>query len=129
MPTNLLVAVVVLVMGGGGLAHLVIPNTFAGFVFEPLPALLVVYLTGLMQIGVAAMAMVRPTRHVAGLVFAAICLAYVPLHVWDFFRLDPVISPHAAVAARLALQVAFIWIGVTLWRRRSLHIDPPQEEV
>jgi len=116
----ILVAIVVLVMGGGGVGHLMQPEMFAGFIFEPLPVTLTIYATGILQIAIAIAAVVPATRSLAGLAFAALCLGYMPLHVWDLFRDDPVIAPESAAIIRIVVQVLFIVVGWLLWRRTQL---------
>jgi uncharacterized membrane protein len=116
---NLLPALVVLVMGGGGIAHLLQPTLFTGFIFPPLPPVPTVIAAGLVQIVIAVMAIVPRTRSFAGLAFALLCTGYVPLHVWDLFRDDPMISPLPAAVIRIVVQLLFIWAGVSLWRKSS----------
>jgi len=113
----ILVAIVVLVMGGGGIGHLTQPELFAGFIFAPLPVTLTIYATGILQILIAIGAVLPATRARAGLAFALLCLAYMPLHVWDLFREDPVIAPESAAMVRIAVQVLFIAVGWALWKR------------
>jgi hypothetical protein len=54
---------------------------------------------------------------VAGLAFAALCAGYLPLHIWDLFRGDPVITPYAAAIIRVVVQLLFIGIGWLVWKR------------
>jgi len=114
------VALIVLVMGGGGFAHLLQPELFTGFVFAPLPPRQTVLATGLLQLGIAVLALLPRARSLAGLAFALLSLAYMPLHIWDLFRDDPMISPLAAAVLRILVQVVFIWAGVRLWQRERL---------
>lgn len=56
------------------------------------------------------------TRAAAGLAFALLCAAYLPLHVWDFFRPDPVFPVPWGTGARIMVQLGLIWLGVWVWR-------------
>jgi uncharacterized membrane protein YphA (DoxX/SURF4 family) len=42
-----------------------------------------------------------------------------PLHIWDLFREDPMISPLSAAVFRIFVQVFFIWAGLRLWKQRE----------
>lgn len=114
-----IVGLIALFMGTSGVTHLARPEVFAGFVFAPLPALPVIYASGLLHLSVAGLALYPQTRHIAGLAFAAICAAYMPLHIWDLFRPDPVIAPVSAALLRIVVQVFFIWAGLKLWRQEA----------
>ena len=45
-------------------------------------------------------------------------VAYLPLHLWDYIRPDPVFAPPVAATVRVVVQLSFIWAGLTLWRRQ-----------
>lgn len=113
----LMSALIALVMASGTALHFMNPATLFGFIPAPLPPLPVIYATGIVELGVAIAALVPRTRGVAGLAFAFLCLAYMPLHVWDLFRDDPVITPHAAAIIRVFVQIMFIAIGWLVWKK------------
>lgn len=115
-----IVAMIVFIMGGGGIAHLLWPHVFVGFIFEPLPPIATVIASGLVELGIATLALIPSTRAVSGLFFAILCAGYMPLHIWDLFRDDPVISPLWLASLRIVLQLFFIWSGWRLWRRAAL---------
>jgi uncharacterized membrane protein len=75
------------------------------------------------QVAIAIAVMVPKTRALAGAAFAALCVAYMPLHVWDLFRPDPVIAPLSAAIFRIFLQCVFIWVGWSLWRAGEAQRD------
>jgi uncharacterized membrane protein len=112
-----LIAVVAFVMIAGGLAHLVAPGGFAPLVPPFLPAVPVIYATGVVQVAIGLAAIWPRTRALGGLAFAVLCAAYLPLHLWDYVRPDPVFSPPVAATVRVVLQLVFIWAGLALWRR------------
>lgn len=117
LATLALVGIVAVVMIGGGLAHLATPLSFAPLVPGFLPAVPVLYAAGLVQIAVGAFAIWPRTRAWGGLAFAVLCAGYLPLHLWDFFRPDPVFAPPVAASIRVLVQLLFIAAGVALWRR------------
>lgn len=112
-----LLAVVAFVMIAGGVAHLVAPGGFAPLVPPFLPAVPVVYATGVVQVAIGLGAIWPRTRAFGALAFAALCAAYLPLHLWDYVRPDPVFAPPVAATVRVVLQLVFIWAGLALWRR------------
>lgn len=112
-----LTALVALVMILGGVAHLASPEAFAPLVPPWLPAYPVLVAAAVVQIVIGAAVLWPGTRALAGLAFAALCLGYLPLHLWDYIRTDPVFAPPVAATIRVVVQLLFIWAGVTLWRR------------
>ncbi|MCY4304108.1 MAG: hypothetical protein OXC62_04910 [Aestuariivita sp.] len=116
----ILVGIIVLVMGGGGVLHLIAPEYFEAFVFNPLPKTLTVLTAGIVQIAIAALVLIPSTRALGGVVFALLCLGYMPLHVWDLFRPDPVIAPLSVAVIRVVIQAGFIWVGWKIWHSRRI---------
>lgn len=112
-----LVGLVAFVMIAGGAAHMVGPQQFAPLVPPFLPAVPVILAAGAVQIVIGLAAIWPRMRALGGLAFAALCAAYMPLHLWDFFRPDPVFAPPVAATLRVAVQGLFIWAGIALWRR------------
>lgn len=121
-----LTGIAAFVMIGGGLAHLLAPAGFAPLVPSFLPVGLVLPATGILQIGIGLAVLWPRSRALAGLAFALLCAAYMPLHLWDFVRPDPVFPPPVAATIRVIVQALFIWAGVTLWRRADRRQGPPQ---
>lgn len=111
-----LTAIVAFVMIGGGVAHLAAPQGFAPLVPGFLPAIPVILVAGVVQIGIGLAALWPRTRKWGGLAFAALCLGYLPLHLWDFFRPDPVFAPPVGATIRVLVQLLFIAAGVRLSR-------------
>jgi uncharacterized membrane protein len=112
-----LTGVVAFVMIGGGVAHLLAPMGFAPLVPSFLPAVTVILAAGVVQIGIGLAAVWPKTRALGALSFALLCAAYLPLHLWDYVRPDPVFAPPVAATIRVVVQGLFIWAGVALWRR------------
>lgn len=110
------ISIIALWMLGGGIAHMVSPEFFFQIAPNGLPKLWVVYLSGVVEIAIGAAVLARKTRAWAGLSFALLCLAFLPLHVWDFFRPDPVFEVPVAASIRIAVQFGLIGLGLFLWR-------------
>lgn len=112
-----LTALVALVMIASGIAHLVRPELFVPLVPAALPAAASILGTGLLQLAIGGAALWPRTRAWAGLAFAALCAGYLPLHVWDYFRPDPVFAPPVAATLRVLAQLLLIAAGWSLYRR------------
>jgi uncharacterized membrane protein len=112
-----LTGLVALVMLGGGAAHFAAPQAFAPLVPPFLPAIPVILAAGVVQAGIGLAALWPRTRAWGALAFSALCAAYLPLHLWDFIRPDPVFAPPVAATVRVAVQILFIWAGLVLWRK------------
>ncbi|MEX0285728.1 MAG: hypothetical protein AB3N23_14060 [Paracoccaceae bacterium] len=101
----------------GCVAHIVQPEIFDGFIPGFIPKPLANGLAAAAEFVIAAALVLSRTRALGGLMAAALCLAYMPFHVWDLFRPDPVVAPLWVAMVRLLLQFVFIWFGLHLWSR------------
>ena len=103
-----------LFMMNAGIQHFLNPAVFRPFVPSvfPFPAAIVL-LSGVVEIGLGATAMVPSRRSVAGWGVLVLMVAFLPLHVWDIFRAEPAIGSHRAALVRLPVQFVFIaWAWV-----------------
>lgn len=112
------IIIIALWMLAGGILHLVMPETFFRIVPDWMPQRAVVYLSGLAELAIGTGVILPRFRALAGLAFAVMCAVYLPLHVWDFFRPDPVFAVPYMAAARIAVQFVLIALGLWLWLRR-----------
>lgn len=112
-----LAGLVAFVMVGGGAAHLAAPQGFVPLVPTFLPAVPVIIATGVVQIAIGVATLFPQSRSWGALAFAILCAAYMPLHLWDYVRPDPVFAPPVAATVRILVQGLFIWAGIKLWRR------------
>lgn len=113
------ISIIALWMLVGGVAHLVTPEFFFQIVPDMFPKLMVVYVSGVIEIAIGAAILVPKLRAVAGLCFAILCVGFLPLHVWDFFRPDPVFEVPVAASIRILVQFGLIGLGLFLWRTDS----------
>ncbi len=113
------VIVISIWMLAGGVAHMLAPEAFFPIVPDWMPELAVVYGSGVVELAIGLGVLWRRTRAVAGLSFALLCAGFLPLHLWDFFRPDPIFSPWYAAATRCVVQLGLIGLGLLLWARRE----------
>lgn len=106
-------------MLGGALGHFFRPAFFYPIVPDFLPKQFVVYASGVPELLIGLAVLYPRTRAAAGLGFACLCAAFLPLHLWDLVRETPAITPHAAAIVRVFIQFFLIWIGWRLWTTRG----------
>ena len=114
--TGIAVAVIAGWMLIGGALHVIAPTPFFVIVPDWMPERAVVFISGLVELLIGVAVLVPRLRALAGAAFAALCLGFLPLHVWDFFRPDPVFPVPWGAAARIFVQVLLIGLGLFLWR-------------
>ena len=101
----------------GAYGHFFHPEFFYKLVPDFLPKWEVVILTGIPELLIGLGVLFPRTRPVAGLGFTLLCLAFLPLHLWDLVREDPAITPQSAAIFRVFLQFFLMWVGWKVWTR------------
>lgn len=105
-------------LGGSGLLHLVRPVTYEWLVPPELgPARPWVTVTGLAEIGTAALLASPVTRRAGGWVAAGLLVAFVPAHLHTFRVIPKKPVPMTAAILRLPLQVPLIGAALKVARR------------
>ncbi|XOV66693.1 MAG: hypothetical protein ACFHU9_13795 [Fluviicola sp.] len=97
----------------GGIAHFVVPHVYNPLIPDFLPALASNIFAGICELAVGLMLLLPKYRSLGGLGFAFLMLGFLPLHLWELFREDPLIKPFAVAFVRAALQLVLIYLG---WR-------------
>ena len=113
------VALIAVWMLGGAYGHFFKPEFFYAIVPDLLPKKQVVYASGVPELLIGLAVLFPRTRALAGLGFAVLCLALLPLHIWDAFRDTPAFSPLSLAITRIGVQLILIAIGWRLWRQRQ----------
>lgn len=112
------VLVIAFWMLAGGVGHILSPEEFFPVVPGWLPKWEVVILSGIAELILGVGVLIPRTRALAGLGFAIMCAVYLPLHVWDFFRPDPIFPVPVGASIRILVQFVLIGLGWYLWRSR-----------
>jgi uncharacterized membrane protein len=115
--TGLGVALIAFWMIAGGFLHLMEPEAFYPIVPDWLPERAVVIVSGMAELLIGILVLLPRTRSAAALSFALLCAGFLPLHVWDFFRPDPVFAVPVLASGRIGIQLLLIALGLWLWRR------------
>jgi hypothetical protein len=101
-------------------AHLAAAANFAPLVPKFLPAPPIILASGVLQIGIGLTALFPRTCALGGLAFAALCLAYLPLHLWAYVWPDPIFPPPPSrLPCKTCASGPAIPCGSAV--RRSLH--------
>lgn len=121
-----LTVLIAFVMIAGGAAHLATPDQFIPLVPTFLPASAIIAVTGVLQIAVGLLTLWPRTRTWGALAFAVVCLGYLPIHLWDYVRPDPVFAPPVAATVRVIVQLLFIAAGWALHQRTRARLTAPE---
>lgn len=100
----------------GAWGHFFRPELFYAIVPDIFPKRLTVILSGIPELLIGLAVLWPRTRAAAGLGFTLLCLAFLPLHIWDLFRDNPAITPFPAALFRVFLQFILMWIGWRVWK-------------
>lgn len=108
---SILLAVLMMV---SGIQHLWNPEFYLPFVPSYLPfPLAVVYLSGLVELllGVVTLFLNQKYTKFGILGIAILMIIFLPLHIADALREQPVVGSHTLAYFRLAIQFLLIWLS------------------
>ncbi len=108
---SILLAVLMMV---SGIQHLWNPKFYLPFVPSYLPfPLAVVYLSGLVELllGVVTLFLNQKYTKFGILGIAILMIIFLPLHIADALREEPVVGSHTLAYFRLAIQFLLIWLS------------------
>ena len=113
MSTTARARALLVLLGGSGVLHLVRPRTYAFLVPPELgPARPWVLVSGVAELGTAALLAAPATRRAGGWAAAALLVGFVPAHLHTFRVVPREPSWLGAAAVRLLLQVPLIRAAV-----------------
>jgi uncharacterized membrane protein len=92
----------------GGVMHFVHPANYRPFIPGFLPADLITYLSGIVEIIVGIGVFIPSYRSWATLGILVLMVLFLPLHIVDVFKENPAIGSHQAALIRLPVQFVFI---------------------
>ncbi|NND09560.1 MAG: hypothetical protein HKN87_24580 [Saprospiraceae bacterium] len=95
----------------GAVAHVVRPEFYVAMIPSFIPPSLANLLAALAELVVGVAILVPRFRFWGGLGFALLMIAFLPLHIWDLVRADPVMGSASAAFVRLLLQLILIYAG------------------
>jgi uncharacterized membrane protein len=95
----------------GGVSHFLMPEMFMPFIPEFLPAELVNYVSGLVEIIVGFCYFIPSYRNLSSLAIFVLMIVFLPLHVIDVFIENPAIGSKTAAYIRLPIQFLLIYLA------------------
>jgi len=92
-----------------GINHFIRPAFYAGFIPDWLPLLTVNYATGIIEAALGLGMIIPRSRRSAGIGTLLLMLFFLPLHLIDALRENPVIGSRLFAWIRLGLQFVLIY--------------------
>ncbi len=101
----------------GGIAHLVSPEAYDAMIPEFIPSFLANILAAIAEVVIGISLIVPKYRSLGGILFMALMIAFLPIHVWDLFKETPAIGPMPAPVIRLLVQFLLIYAGWWIYKK------------
>ncbi|KXX66904.1 hypothetical protein AVL50_29810 [Flammeovirga sp. SJP92] len=98
-------------------AHLLSPEFYAPMIPGFIPVSLANLLATITELTTALLLFFPQYRKWGGLAFMFLMFAFLPLHIWDMFREDPVVGPQPLTSIRLFFQFVFIYVGWWIYKK------------
>lgn len=116
------IVLLALLMLMGGYGHLFTPEISDGFMADFLPKTLIHYGAAVVEIGLGIAALVPKTRAwgLKGIFY--LMIAFLPLHIFDLFRENPVLGSINGALIRLAIQFVVIYIAWWVQKPKALNL-------
>ncbi|MEM8895256.1 MAG: hypothetical protein AAGC88_11810 [Bacteroidota bacterium] len=100
-----------IVMAAGAIAHIVVPAAYAPLVPEYINLTFANWSAAIAE-GVVAVALFLPQwRSKGGLLFMALMIGFLPIHILDFLKENPAIGEPPIPLVRILIQFLLIYAG------------------
>lgn len=99
------------------IAHVFVPAVFNPLIPPFIPALLANILAALVEGAIAVLLFMPKYRHLGGLGFSMVMLAFLPLHIWELFKEEPLVGPEPLTSIRVVMQFVLIYLGWRIYRK------------
>ena len=99
------------------IAHVVVPAVFNPLIPPFIPALFANILAALVEGAIAVLLFMPKYRHLGGLGFSMLMLAFLPLHIWELFKEEPLVGPEPLTSIRVVMQFVLIYLGWRIYRK------------
>lgn len=81
------------------------------------PEYLVNVLTAMVELIIAVPLFVAVYRREGGFLFMVLMLLFLPIHVWDFLKEEPMVGSKLGGIIRLVIQFVLIYGGWWIWKK------------
>lgn len=75
------------------------------------------YGTAVLEALVGVLLILPAQRRMGGLGFMLLMIGFLPIHIWDLFRPDPVMGSMTKAVIRLVIQFGLIYLGWKLYKK------------
>ncbi|WP_025761413.1 DoxX family protein [Dyadobacter tibetensis] len=108
-----------ILMVTGGVQHFRNPEAYLAFVPSFLPEKMsVIYLSGILEIGFGALALIPgKSKEWGSLGILGLLILFLPIHITDVFVQSPAMGSGRSAEIRLVLQFILIWAAFRVYKR------------
>jgi len=101
----------------GAIGHLATPEFYAPLLPDFLPLAFANISAFIAELAIGVGLLIPSTRKWAGLGFAALMVVFLPLHILDLLKDEPMVGSKAAAVVRLVIQFGLIYVGWRIWKK------------
>ena len=103
----------------GAIGHVVAPDLYAPLVPDFIPLIFANIASTIAEAAIGIMLFIPKYRRLGGLGFALLMIAFLPLHIWDMFKDNPITGPPPGPQIRLAIQLLLIYAGWWIYKKSA----------
>ena len=107
-----------ILMLAGAFGHFLAPEFYAPMIPDFISDVFANISSGIVELLIGIALLIPSTRKLGGLAFMLLMIAFLPLHVWDVVRSDPIMGSAGAAVFRLLMQFGLIYAGFWIWRSK-----------
>ena len=97
--------------------HVYNPDFYNPMIPDFLPKYEVNIITAFIELVIAVPLIVAVYRREGGFLFMLLMIGFLPIHIWDLLKAEPMVGSTGAAVVRLVLQLLLIYAGWWLWRK------------
>ena len=105
----------IMILGAAG--HVFYPDSYSGLIPEFISDNLAHMLAAVAELAIGIALLIPKYRKYGGLGLMLLMIVFMPLHIWDVVREDPVMGSTTAAWVRFFVQALFIAGGWWIWDR------------
>lgn len=106
-----------IMMIAGAIGHIFSPEAYVPMVPSFIPFTVANVFATIAEATIGIMIFIPRYQKLGGLLFSCLMLIFLPLHIWDVFRPDPMMGSTLGAVIRLIVQIVFIYGGWRVWKR------------
>ncbi|MDG1296312.1 MAG: hypothetical protein P8P48_04175 [Saprospiraceae bacterium] len=100
-------------------AHIISPEFYAELIPDFFPENLANILSAISEAAIGIALLTRKYRHLGGLGFSLLMIAFLPIHVWDLLREKSALGQFPIPEIRLLVQLLLIYTGWWLYNSKK----------